>query len=251
MKFSFWLEKFLYNHADQVVVNSPGFIKSVSKISGKIVSLIPNGSDISFFYKPNISKTRNELGWEKKFIILYAGAHGMSNDLGVVLQCAKLLSDNTDIHFVLLGDGKEKQNLVKEAAQLNLANLSFMDPIPKIKVPEILSTVDACIAILKPIEMYKTTYPNKVFDYMAARKPIILAIDGVIREVIEKSGCGIFSIPGDPRALADSCLFLYNNQDTAISMGNKGYEYLIVNFDREKIAQDLLEILKDMVKSRG
>jgi glycosyltransferase involved in cell wall biosynthesis len=251
IKISFWLEKFLYRHAEKIVVNSPGYIKSVSKISGKIISLIPNGSDISFFNKPNISKIRNELGWNKKFIILYAGAHGMSNDLGVILQCAKLLSASTDIHFVLLGDGKEKQNLVKQAGQLNLANLSFMDPIPKMKVSEILSSVDACIAILKPIEMYKTTYPNKVFDYMAARKPVILAIDGVIREVIEKSGSGIFSNPGDPKALADSCLFLYNNQDTAISMGNKGYEYLRINFDREKIAQDLLKILEGLVKSRG
>ena len=251
IKLSYWLEKFLYRHADRIVVNSPGFISHVSLKGGKNISLIPNGADISYFDDENAHKIREEPGWSDKFIVLYAGAHGMSNDLGVVLQAAKLLKNQKKIHFILLGDGKEKSNLISEAKQLNLHNLTFVDPVPKNKVSEILSAADACIAILKPIEMYKTTYPNKVFDYMAARKPVILAIDGVIREVVEKAGCGIFCKPGDPKALADGCLNLYNNQDNAITMGNNGYEYLKIHFDREKITMDLLDLMKEMVNSRG
>jgi glycosyltransferase involved in cell wall biosynthesis len=88
--------------------------------------------------------------------------------------------------------------LKEKARQMGLKNLEFRDSLPKTSMPAVISASDACIAILKPIEMYKTTYPNKVFDYMACGKPIILAIDGVIREVVEASGCGLFCRPGDP-----------------------------------------------------
>ena len=65
-----------------------------------------------------------------------------------------------------------------------------------------MAAADACLAILKPLEAYKTTYPNKVFDYMAAGRPVLLAIDGVIRQVVEQAGAGVFVPPGDPSALA-------------------------------------------------
>lgn len=247
IKLSYWLEKFLYRHADKIIVNSPGFIELVREKGGKNISLIPNGVDLSFFNANSIPELREELGWTDKFIILYAGAHGMSNDLGVVLTTAQLLKNEKGIHFILLGDGKEKPVLVIEADKLRLSNLTFLDPVPKNKVAEFLSASDACIAILKPIEMYKTTFPNKVFDYMAARKPILLAIDGVIREVVEKAGCGIFCDPGDPIALAEGIKFLYNNQEEAIFMGNKGYNFIKTNFNREKIAMDLLGLMNEMV----
>jgi glycosyltransferase involved in cell wall biosynthesis len=78
----------------------------------------------------------------------------------------------------------------------------FLPPVSKLEMPAALAAADACLAILKPIEMYKTTYPNKVFDYMAAGRPVILAIDGVIREVVEEAQAGLFVPPGNPIALA-------------------------------------------------
>ena len=234
IKISYWLEKFLYKHADQIIVNSPGFIELVKEKGGRKISLIPNGADIALFNDINIPEIRKNLGWTDQFIVLYAGAHGMSNDLGIVLKAAQLLKVEEQIHFILLGDGKEKPALIREAEKLDLPNLTFLDPVPKNKVAEFLSAADACIAILKPIEMYKTTYPNKVFDYMAARKPVILAIDGVIRDVVEKAGCGVFCTPGDPKSLAAGIMTLYNDQDEAILMGKKGYDYLKGKFQQGK-----------------
>ena len=108
----------------------------------------------------------NHLG--EQFVVLYAGAHGMSNDLNVVLDAAKLLVDETKMQIVLLGDGKEKPVLQARAAQMGLSNVSFIPSVPKSGMPNALAAADTCIAILKPLEEYKTTYPNKVFDYMAA-----------------------------------------------------------------------------------
>jgi glycosyltransferase involved in cell wall biosynthesis len=99
---------------------------------------------------------------------------------------------------------------------------------------------------LRPIEAYKTTYPNKVFDYMAAGKPVLLAIDGAIRQVVEEAGCGVFVPPGDPIALADAIRFLAADPERAHRMGIKGKAYLQTKFDRQQIAERLLAVIVSM-----
>jgi len=173
----------------------------------------------------------------------------MSNDLDVLLDTARDLSENSDIIFYFVGDGKEKSRLIEKANAMKLANVKFFPPVSKNQINLSLSAADACVAILKPVEMYKTTYPNKVFDYMAAGKPIILAIDGVIRGVVESAGCGVFCQPGDPQKFADAVMFLYNNQKKAELMGLNGRNYLQMNFNRKNIADKLAGLMEKMVKN--
>jgi len=248
---SLWLERFLYRRADRIVVNSPGYIKHVQLKGGQNVTLIPNGADAAAFTPLNTFKFRKKLGWTDKFILLYAGAHGMSNDLPVILQAAKLIENYDDIRTVFIGDGKEKSSLITLAESLRLSNVEFMNPVPKNKISEYLQASDVCIAILKPIELYKTTYPNKVFDYMAAGKPIILAIDGVIREVVESANCGIFCEPGNPNAIANAVLEMYNDRNKLVKIGKRGKVYLEKNFDRMIIAKEFIDMIEEMVGSNA
>ena len=251
IKYSYWLEEFLYRHADRIMVNSPGFIKLVREKGGKKSHLFPM-AQISHFLMARLTPRFGKPLAGQINSLFYTLAHtACLMTWKSYWKLPSFLRKKKRIHFVLLGDGKDKPALVNKAEQLNLHNLSFLDPVPKNKIAEILSSADACIAILKPIEMYKTTYPNKVFDYMAARKPVLLAIDGVIREVVEKAGCGIFCNPGDPKALADGCKFLYDNQGKAKTMGDKGYDYINTFFNREKIALDLLGLMSEMVNLHG
>jgi glycosyltransferase involved in cell wall biosynthesis len=248
IRMSEWLERFLYRRADRVMVNSPGFREHVEGRGGKRVELVPNGADPAMFDPADEGISfRQSYNLEDKFVALYAGAHGMSNDLGVVLKAAKLLA-NTDIHFVLLGDGKEKANLQAQAGAMGLANVTFAPSVPKAEMAGALAAADACIAILKPLEEYKTTYPNKVFDYMAAGRPVVLVIDGVIREVVEAAGCGIFAEPGDPSALANVIRTLAVDKDKARQMGLDGRKYLEENFSRAVIGEKLLGLLEDLTK---
>ncbi|MDD2922161.1 MAG: glycosyltransferase family 4 protein, partial [Anaerolineales bacterium] len=245
-----WLEKFLYRRADQVVVNSPGFLDHVSSVGAKRVALIPNGADPEMF-DPNGAgesfRESNRLG--DKFVALYAGAHGMSNDLNIVLESARLLADK-NIQIVLLGDGKEKSALMARAAEMDLSNVTFLPSVPKTEMAEALAGADVCIAILKPLEEYKRTYPNKVFDYMAAGRPVALAIDGVIREVVEAADCGVFAKPGDAAALANAISNLYEDTIKAREMGLKGRKYLEENFSRKKVAEQLMSLLESNDSSR-
>lgn len=246
-----WLERSLYRRADCLIINSPGFLDHVRARGARRVELIPNGADPAMFEAhADRSAFRRLHGLEGKFAVIYAGAHGMSNDLDVLLQAARLLQQ-TDVQMVLVGDGKEKPALLERSRRLGLSNATFVPAVPKRQMPSVLAAADACIAILKPIEAYKTTYPNKVFDYMAAGKPVLLAIDGVIRHVVERAGCGLFVPPGNPVALADAIRYLAADPARAQDMGSKGKAYLDMNFDREQIADRLLAVIKSMAAERG
>lgn len=243
-----WLEKFLYRHADRVVVNSPGFIDHTRKRGARLVELVPNGADTSMFNPQSMGKAASQtMGYPDKYIVLYAGAHGMSNDLEVVLEAAGLLKIRADIFFVLLGDGKEKPALQTRAEEMALTNLKFLPPIPKNEMPAALAAADACIAILKPIPLYGTVYPNKVFDYMAAGKPVVLAMTGVIRKVIESAGAGLVIPPGNPAALADGIAFLADNLNEGIEMGTRGRNYVKKHFDRPDQAEKFGLLIEDLV----
>ncbi len=247
IRLSLWLERFLYRHADQLLVNSPGFVEHVTKHGARDVLVVPNGVDYRMFEPFETgSAYRQEHGLQGRYIAMYAGAHGMSNDLGVVLEAARLLQARPEIAIVFVGDGKEKPALQAQAAQMGLENVFFLPPVPKAGMAQALAAADACIAILKPVQMYATVYPNKVFDYMAAGRPVLLAIDGVIRQVVEEAGAGVFVPPGEPAALADAIRGLADKRETGSAMGLRGREYVESHFDRAELAEKLAEIFEKM-----
>ncbi len=242
-----WLERFLYRRADHVMINSPGFREHIAARGGAPIELVPNGADAAMFDPAaKGAEFRRQLGLEHKFIVLYAGAHGLSNDLGVVVAAAEELRDDAHIAIVLLGDGKDKPALIEQARAFRLDNLHFVDPLPKSGMAQALAAADACLAILKPIDMYKTVYPNKVFDYMAAGRPVLLAIDGVIRQAVETAGAGLFVPPGDPAALAATIKELAADPQAATAMGRRGRAYLMEHFNRPALVAQLEELLQRM-----
>jgi glycosyltransferase involved in cell wall biosynthesis len=185
---------------------------------------------------------------DSRFIVLYAGAHGLSNDLGTLLEAARLLLDRSDIALVLLGDGKDKPALVQRAQEQNLTNISFIPPLPKAQMPFAMAAADACIAILKPIPLFTTVYPNKVFDYMAAGKPVLLAINGVIREVVESIQAGIFVEPGDASGIARAIKQLADQPESGRAMGLRGRQYVEKHFDRAVLAGQLEQVLMETIQ---
>lgn len=244
-----WLEKFLYRHADRVVVNSPGFIDHVSQRGARKIDLIPNGADPDMFLPDDSGRDfLKQHNLDGKFVAIYAGAHGLSNDLGVVLDAAAELKDRENIHIVFVGDGKEKPNLIAQASALQLTNVTFLPSQPKNQMAAVLASADACIAILKPIDLYRTTYPNKVFDYMAAGRAVILAIGGVISDVVSAEGAGIPIPPGDATAMAQAIRNLADDQEMTKKMGKAGREAVERRYNRNRFSQQFARLLEDMVK---
>jgi glycosyltransferase involved in cell wall biosynthesis len=240
------LESFLYDRADYLLVNSPAYRDYLIRKGippGKI-SFIPNGVDAQMFDPDDRgSSFRNQHGIDEKFVATYAGAIGMANNIDLLLHSAGLLKSREDIHILVVGDGKERRSLEQHAARLGLTNLTFTGSFPKNRMTTVLAASDACIAVLRNIPMFTTTYPNKVFDYMAAGRPTILAIDGVIRDVVEKAQAGIFVPPGNPRLLADAIIELADHPERAKRMGSNARTYVVEHFSRDEHARQLAKLI--------
>lgn len=246
-----WLENFLYGRATHILVNSPAYKDYIlgKGVSEKKITFIAYGTDINMF-NPNVDglSVREKLELNDTFLVLYAGAMGQAHDLYTVLRAARRLSDELKIRFVFFGDGKERPNLQLEARRLNLENVIFAGVCPKKEMPSVVASADVCLAILQNVPMFRTTYPNKVFDYMAAGRATVLAIDGVIRDVIEDSGGGVFVEPGNDELLAKTILELSKDPQRVKQMGENARAYLVKNLDRRDKMHETLQLLMSLVQ---
>lgn len=250
--FSRWLERFLYSQANHIVVNSPAYREHLQGlgVNEERITFISNGVEVSHFDPSNTGRiVREEYGLTGKYVVIYAGAMGSANDLDTVLSAANRLASHSDIHLFLVGDGKERSRLEARLRNESISNVSFAGPQPKNRMGDFLAASDACLAILKDIPMFRMTYPNKVFDYMAAGRPVLLAIDGVIREVVEAAGAGVFVPPNDPAALAKAISGLYRDRDGGTRMGLMGREYVQRHFGRATQSDMLETVLGSLVYS--
>jgi glycosyltransferase involved in cell wall biosynthesis len=230
-----WLERFLYARATHIVVNSPAYREYLrgKGIPDTKISLIANGVDPDMFDPASKGEAiRREFSLNGNFLVTYAGALGLANDIPTILRAADILRDDPRIHILLVGDGRERARLESLARKQQLSNVTFAGSRPKSQMAELLAAADVCVATLKDIPMFRTTYPNKVFDYMAAGRPVLLAIDGVIREVVESAGAGVYVPPGDAQSLANSVRYLADNPRERELMSRRGRECVEQLFNR-------------------
>ena len=246
-----WLENFLYARATHILVNSPAYKEYMlgKGLPENKITYIPYGTDVDMF-NPDLdgSPVRKKFGLENKFVVLYAGALGQANDIDTILRAAERLNHESQIRFVLFGDGKERARLESESKRRNLTNVIFAGVCPKKEMPLVIASSDVCLAILQDVPMFRTTYPNKVFDYMAAARGTVLVIDGVVREVIESSGGGVFVSPGNEEQLAKTILELSNDPQRVKQMGLNARAYLVKHLDRRDKLNETLALLENLVK---
>ena len=153
------------------------------------------------------------------------------------------------IRFVLFGDGKERVRLQTEAERMQLPNVMFAGVRAKKEMPCVVAAADVCLAILQDIPMFRTTYPNKVFDYMAAGRATLLVIDGVSRQLIESSDGGIFVQPGDDEMLAKTVLELAQDPQRVQQMGMNARAYSVKHLDRQDKLSETLDLLTKLVNA--
>lgn len=243
------LEKYLYQSADKIIVLAEGSIKYLIEKSGikefKILYL-PNGVHLNNFSHKEDRDVLRKLYNFTKFTLIYTGAHGPANSLDTILRAADRLRENKNIEIVLVGDGISKERLLKQAKEMKLNNVRFFDPVPKTEIPGILIAADVAIITLKKVKVFSYGIsPNKLFDYMAARKSIICAVEGEMAEKVENIGCGISVIPEDEKSMADAIIQLVNlPQNKLKKMGDNGYKEIEKNYSREKLAQKLISLIE-------
>ena len=212
---------------------------------------VPNGADARMIdapFDPHARRARRaKLGWSGRFVVLYAGAHGLANDLGQLVEAAEPLRAREDIRLVAVGDGPHKAALVARTRRLGRTNLEWLDPVGRAEIPGLMDAADAGAAILQKNPTFRTVYPNKVFDTMARARPVVCGVDGAARELVVGAGAGVFARPEDPTHLAEQIAWLADHPARARQMGRRGRALVCERFDRRVLAGRYLEIFEGLV----
>jgi colanic acid biosynthesis glycosyl transferase WcaI len=204
------------------------------------IFLLRNGVSLAKFCPMTQSQARAALGWEERFIILYAGTLGPSHGLKSVLDAAKQLQDRDDISFVLAGDGAGKAALVAQAQKDHLKNVTFLDPVPHEQIPQLLAAADVCLVHMLKVMQFQGTSPMKMYEAMASARPILLGLDGEARKLAEQeAGAALYVEPENAEALVAGVLYLCEHPDEARRLGQNGRAFLETRFDRERLTAEL------------
>jgi glycosyltransferase involved in cell wall biosynthesis len=245
IRFMQWVEDRAYHDSDVIISNLPNAVEHMVTrgMAREKFKWIPNGFNLSEFKSREPLAVTKQLALPKgKFIIGYTGTLGLANALNSFIEAARLLKDEVEIAFVLVGGGKEKAALVKQAEGLN--NVYFVDPIPKKQIQSMLAEFDVCYIGWKKEPIYKFGIaPNKVPEYMLAEKPIIHSYSGECDPIeIAKSG---LSVPAeDPQAVSNAILKLKGmHYQQYQQMGQNGRVYTFEHHDYSKLSQKLAAAL--------
>jgi len=242
------VEIWLYRHSDRVIVLSQGCLSYVKEKGAKEVVWLPNGPELDTFrsgFSVEAAKQHFRVDPER-FSLLYGGAHGKANALETVVKACQILEQKAPDKFqiLLVGDGPEKASLMHLAKGLKC--LEFRDPIPKKEMPDLLKSVDAGLLTLEDIPLFKYgVSPNKLYDYYAARKPVVVAVGGLVNAEVEHYTLGTIANPEQPQELAQAILTLRELPETErLAMGDRAYQLAQDVYSRSRVSEKLLALVK-------
>lgn len=252
-----WAEDWSYQRADAVISMLPkaeDHMTAHGMDPGKS-TYVPNGIVVSDWQAgeealPTEHREQlTALHSDRQFVVGYAGGHGAANSLETLIQSATLLQDDP-VQIVLVGGGPDKAGLQAAVERLELPNVTFLPPVRKPAIPKLLESMDACYlgAPRQPIYRFGVN-PNKLFDYMMARRPVIQGIDAG-NDLVADVGCGVSIPPEDPEALAEAIRTLMQlPASSREAMGERGRTYVVENHDYRVLADLFLDVVRDLRES--
>src|SRR5262245_1880996 len=244
------LELRMYRDATAIVCLTKAFIRTLQArgIDGEKLHWIPNGVEPSFWEAADREASRAELGVRDDDVLAsYVGTTGMAHSLGTLVTAAELLRLSVpELRILIVGDGAELAVLRDVALRQGLSNVMFTGLVPHEKVPGILAASDMALVTLKPCEVFKTVLPSKMFEAMAAARPIVLAVEGEAQAVLEHAGAGIAVQPGDAAAMATAIARLASDRHESARMGQAGATFVAREFSRPLWATRYLSLLSQL-----
>ena len=244
-----WVEQFAYRHADRIVPVTDSFkTYMVNKgIEAEKIVVVKNGVDLAQ-YAPceGASQLADDLGIQGRFVVSYFGTHGMAHHLETIFHAAERLRNAKNIVFLMVGDGAERQALVKIRDKMALGNVMMLDQQPKSRMRELWALSDISLVLLKKSDLFKTVIPSKIFESLAMAKPIILGVEGESADLIQEAQAGMCIEPEEAEALAACVLELSQNPEQGRQLGRNGRHYVREHFDRIVLARKLSSLLETL-----
>ncbi len=244
---------FLYRSADHIVVVTSAFktyLVENCQVAAEKISVIENGVNTHLFcpHSPN-EEIRRQIAAEDKFVVSYIGTMGIAHGLETVLDAARILQNRaSNIRFMLVGEGAEKQTLVSRATSMGLNNLTFLDQQDRGKIPAFICSSDACLVMLRKAELFKTVLPTKLLEFMSCGRPVLLGVDGEARRIMDDAGAGLFVEPQNAEDLAEKIIQLAANPGLCEVLARNGRAYIVREFSRQQTASRYIAVLENLLK---
>lgn len=243
------IEHNLYQSASKIVVVTDSFKKYLIKdhqIKPHKVGVFKNGVLINNFKNSNLiglKSLKESMGLKNKIIISYIGTHGLAHGLKFILESISKIS-NPDLHFLFIGDGAQKQNLIKYSKTLKSKNFTFLESIKKSEVPLYISLSDYSLVNLKKSDEFKNVIPSKIFENIAMYKPVLLGVEGESKKLIEEYNVGVCFQPENKQS--------FFNAIQAIQCLDRGLhkincDKMLIDFDRNEIAKSYIKFLEKKI----
>ena len=252
-----WIERRAYRQADAVVSLLPNALEHMASLGldKRKFHYIPNGINREEWEAPSVplpdkhQKVFQQLKKQRKLIVVYAGVHGPGDALDQILDLSKLNQDKNKLyHFVLIGEGVEKENLMKRAKEESISFVTFLPKISKQQVITALKLADVCFVGWKKKKIYKFGIsPNKLGDYFMSAKPVLHAFDITDNDPVQEAGAGISVEPYNSEELEDVLQrFCAMTQAERNTMGMNGHRYALENLDWEILGRRYAEICESL-----
>lgn len=250
IKASTMLEEFCYKKADFITGQTQGIVDNIASRGFKDKTyLVTNGVDTDLFGKDKANeKFIKDNNLEGKFVVGYAGIHGIAQGLENVMQAANILKDNKDIMFVFVGEGPEKPMLMQMKKDLGLSNVTFLPMQQKKDMPGIVANFSCALVPLKKLDLFKGALPSKMFETLASEVPIVLSVEGEAEQLIKSANAGICVEPENSEEIARAIKKLYDDPKLHDELGRNGRAYIEEYFDRGKITARFEKILGENMR---
>ncbi|MCD4672296.1 MAG: glycosyltransferase family 4 protein [Anaerolineaceae bacterium] len=249
------LEWVTYHLSTHIIALSPGMAEGVAQrgIPEDRISIIPNCSDIAFFNQVTEPATiRPKLGIsEQDALVVYAGAFGLLNDVEYLVDVAHhMTSINPNVHFLLVGSGVNRDAIIEKAKALGIydTNVHIWKAVPKTAMPDLLAAATVVTSLIVPLEPMWKNSANKFFDGLAARKPMAINYGGWQAELLLETGAGIVMKPGDPQQGAQQLAEFISDPERLQKASEASYVLAQTRFDRERMAEELENILINVMQ---
>lgn len=237
-----WLEWSTYQRSGFVWAVTEGIrdILVQRGFDAERVFVLTNGVDTKKFSPMPQSQARTKLALRDSFTALYAGTHGLAHGLTTVLDAAEKLRDYQDIQVLLAGDGAAKADLVADAQRRGLSNVTFLEPLPHERMPQLLASADVCLVPLRKVPLFQGALPSKMYEIMACARPMILGVEGeACKLVVDEARAALAVEPENAEALMEAILQCYQHPELVEAMGQRGRSFVEERFDRHRLVEAL------------
>jgi colanic acid biosynthesis glycosyl transferase WcaI len=250
------IASFLYRKSSHIVVVTPAFKNHLVQhwqIPPSKISVVENGVETDLFAAGDPDpELRDQWDLEGKFVVCYIGTMGMAHGLDTLINgAAALQAVNPKIVFLLVGEGADKERIKALARAQALRNIRFVDQQPRVSVPAFVRSSDACLVLLKKTELFKTVIPTKMLEFMSCARPVILAVEGQAREILDQANAGLSIDPENVGELVEGIQRLAHDAAACRVLGTNGRNYILQHCSRAQTAKDYIRVLDSLLKTGG